>query len=149
EIIAAAAETVDGPLPRTVAEALDGPEAAHWMTAMREELAAHKHNRTWRRSLRRPPPGRTVVGSRWVFTKKQAEDGTILRYKARLVGQGFRQRHGVDYDMTFAPVMSADAIIFLLSLAAEFGFELHQMDVVTAYLNAPLTEQLWMRPPPG
>ncbi|CAM9627937.1 unnamed protein product, partial [Phaeothamnion confervicola] len=149
EIIVAATETVDGPLPWTVAEALDGPEAAHWMSAMREELTAHKHNRTWRRSSRRPPPGRTIIGSRWVFTKKRAEDGTILRYKARLVGQGFTQRPGVDYDATFAPVMSADAIFFLLSLGAEFGFEVRQMDVVTAYLNAPLTEQLWMRPPPG
>ncbi|CAM9735274.1 unnamed protein product [Phaeothamnion confervicola] len=115
----------------------------------RSELAAHKHNRTWRRSSRRPLPGRTIIGSRWVFTKKRAEDGTILRYKARLVGQGFRQRHGVDSEATFAPVMSADAMHFLLSLAAEFGFKVHQMDVVMAYLSAPLTEQLWMRPPPG
>ncbi|CAN0059152.1 unnamed protein product, partial [Phaeothamnion confervicola] len=103
---------------------------------------------TWRRSSH-VPHGRNVIGYRWVFAKKRAADGAILRYKARLVAQGFSQLPGVDYGATFAPVMSADAMRFTLPLAAEFDFEVHQMDVVTAYLNAPLTDPLWMRAPPG
>ncbi|CAN0427282.1 unnamed protein product [Phaeothamnion confervicola] len=81
--------------------------------------------------------------------KSGPRTGAILRYKARLVAQGFSQRPGVDYCATFAPVMSADAMRFIFALAAEFDFEVHQMDVVTAYLNAPLTDLLWMRVPPG
>ncbi|CAN0470784.1 unnamed protein product, partial [Phaeothamnion confervicola] len=148
EILTAAAAAVDGPVPQSVAEALEGPEGTEWMAAMQDELSAHDRDKTWRRSSR-VPHGRNVIGCRWVFATKRAADRAILRYKARLVPQGFSQRPGVDYGATFAPVMSADAMRFIFALATEFDFEVHQMDVVTANLNAPLTDLLWMRVPPG
>ncbi|CAM9711159.1 unnamed protein product, partial [Phaeothamnion confervicola] len=100
--------------PQSVAGALEGPEGAEWIAAMQVELSAHDRNKTWRRSSH-VPHGRNVIGCRWVFTKKRAADGTILRYKARLVAQGFLQRPGVDYGATFAPVMSVDAMRFMLA----------------------------------
>ncbi|CAN0331641.1 unnamed protein product, partial [Phaeothamnion confervicola] len=125
--------------------ALAGTDAVIWLKAMQEELGAHELNRTWVKCT--SPPPKRLIGCRWVFAIKRAANGAMLRYKARLVAQGFSQRPGVDYDVTYAPVMTADAMRLLLALAAEFGFEIHQLDVVTAYLNAVLEEELYMSAP--
>jgi hypothetical protein len=52
-----------------------------------------------------PPQDRQIVGSKWVFKRKIGSDGSVQRYKARLVAQGFRQKRGIDYDETFCPVV--------------------------------------------
>ncbi|CAN0091789.1 unnamed protein product [Phaeothamnion confervicola] len=96
------------------------------MAAMQEKLAAHERNGVWRRSSH-VPRGRNFIGCRWVFAKKRASDGTILRYKARLAAQGSSERPRLDYGVTFAPVMSAGWMRYLLALAAELNFEVHQM----------------------
>ena len=80
------------------------------------------------------PAGVKPVGYRWVFVRKKNEKNDILRYKARLVAQGFSQRPGIDYEETYAPVMDATTFRFLLSLSILEGLQINLMDVVTAYL---------------
>jgi histone deacetylase 1/2 len=97
--------------PDSVAAALQDPR---WKAAMDAELAALHRNETWR--LVPAPPGINLIDSRWVFKVKHNPDGTVERYKARLVAKGFKQRHGIDYDDTFSPVVKPTTIRVILSL---------------------------------
>ncbi|KAH9127907.1 hypothetical protein LEN26_009186 [Aphanomyces euteiches] len=94
-------------------------------------------------------PGRKPIGCRWLFTKKYSADGFFLRYKARLVAQGFTQVAGIDCTDIFAPVIRTSSIRFLLALAALQSMQICHMDVQTALLNGALQETLYMRQPPG
>ena len=100
-------------IPSSVEEALSNPK---WATAMQEELEALKKNNTWK--LVPLPRGKKVVGCKWVFSIKHKADGSIDRYKARLVVKGFTQTYGIDYMETFSPVAKLNTIRVLLSLAA-------------------------------
>ncbi|GJW48040.1 zinc finger, CCHC-type containing protein [Tanacetum coccineum] len=76
-------------------------------------------------------------------------DGTIDKFKARLVLQGFRQKEGIDYFDTYAPVARITTIRSLLALAAIHNLVIHQMDVKTTFLNGDLEEKLYMKQPEG
>ena len=104
-------------------------------------------NHVW--SLVKAPKDQKPVNCKWVFKKKLAADGSISSYKARLVAQGFTQQYGVNYDETFAPVVRFESVRSLLSLAAEKGLLLHQMDVSAAFLNGELDEEIYMSQPQG
>ena len=72
-----------------------------------------------------------------------------MRYKARLVAQGFTQRPGIDFDETYSPVMSGITFRYLISLAVYKGLSMHHMDVVTAYLYGSLDSDIYMKVPEG
>jgi hypothetical protein len=95
------------------------------------------------------PPGRHAIGGKWVYRTKRGANGEITKYKARWVAQGFSQKHGVDYTDTFAPVARFDSIRGIMALAAQHNWELHQMDVRSAYLNGELEEEIYMQQPTG
>ena len=76
-----------------------------------------------------------MVTSRWLYKVKHAADGSIEKFKARFVARGFSQVEGVDYEETFAPVARYTSIRSIISIAAEMGWKIHQMDVKTAFLN--------------
>ena len=78
---------------------------------------------------------------------KFKENGDIGRRKARLVAKGYAQRPGTDFQETFAPVARISSIRMLMALSAEWNLTLHQMDVVTAYLNGEVEEELFMEIP--
>ncbi len=80
---------------------------------------------------------------------KLRSDGTLDRYKARLVALGNRQEYGVDYEETFAPMAKMTTIRTVLAIAASQGWSLHQMDVKNAFLHGDLKEDIYMTPPPG
>src|SRR5271156_845564 len=80
---------------------------------------------------------------------KAGADGEVTKYKARLVAKGYAQRYGVDYEETYAPVARYPSIRALVALAAHHDWELHQMDVKSAYLNGDLEEDIFMLQPDG
>lgn len=104
-------------------------------------------NHTW--DLCPLPEGQNAIGNKWVFKVKYNADGSIEKYKARLVVKGYSQKEGIDYNKTFAPVAKFNSIRTIIALAAHYNLELHQMDVVTAFLNGMLTEEIYMDQPEG
>jgi hypothetical protein len=133
--------------PRSLKEALNRPDADLWVGAAQAELTSHQQQQTWH--LVTLPPGRRLIGSTWNFTLKRGPNGEVIQYKARLCAQGFTQLQGIDYTETFAPVVRLSSVRAVLALANQHGWELHQMDVSTAYLNGVLTEEIYMRQPEG
>ena len=135
--------------PRNLAEAKRRPDWPLWEQAIREELDTLRTAGTWR--LEQAPPGANVIGSKWVFKAKKDASGKVVRYKARLVAQGFSQVEGVDYFDTYAPVARLPSSRAIIAMANRLDLELHQVDIKGAYLNSELTadEVLYMRHPPG
>ncbi|KAL6202347.1 hypothetical protein ACLB2K_026055 [Fragaria x ananassa] len=114
---------------------------------MRLEIQALEQNRTW--SLIPLPPHKHHIGCKWVYKIKLLPDGTVERYKSRLVAKGYSQIEEVDYRETFALVAKLTTVCMLLSLATLRGWHLHQLDVNNAFLNGDLTEEVYMQLPPG
>lgn len=83
---------------------------------MLEEIKALEKQGTW--SLVPCPKDRIIVGSKWIYKVKKNPDGSISRYKGRLVAQGFSQAKGLDYDETFSAVMRHSTVRIILALAA-------------------------------
>ena len=104
-------------------------------------------NKTW--ELVELPKGKNVVGCKWVFKVKKDGDGKVDRLKARLVVQGYSQHEGVDYDEVFSPLASYSSIRSVLAIANELNYEIHQMDVKTAFLNGDLDTDIFMKQPDG
>ena len=90
-----------------------------------------------------------MIDCKWVFRIKKKSDGTIDRYKARLVTKGFKKRYGIDYEDTFSPVVKAATIRLVLSIAVSRGWCLRQLDVQNAFLHGVLEEEVYMKQPPG
>ncbi|KAJ9554025.1 hypothetical protein OSB04_018070 [Centaurea solstitialis] len=118
-----------------------------WVTAMKKEMEALRRNQTW--TLVPRPPHHNVVGSKWLYHTKYRADGSVERYKARLVAQGFSQIPGLDFSQTFSPVVKASTVRVVLSLAVINQWKLHQLDVNNAFLNGNLNELVFMEQPPG
>ena len=125
-------------------EALDSDVSAEWKNAADSEYLSLLENNTW--ELVPLPSGRQAIGSRWVFKVKHTSDGTVKRFKARFVAKGYAQKPGIDYSETFSPVVKFQSIRVLL---AQHSLVLHQMDVVTAFLNGDLDETIYMEQPDG
>ncbi len=133
--------------PKGVQDALSGEHANEWKHAMISEYSSLMENETW--ELVPPPEGQNVVGSRWVMKVKRNEDGSVDRYKARLVAQGYSQTKGTDYDEVFSPVARHTSLRTLLALANAHNLEMHQMDVKTAFLNGEIDCDIYMSQPEG
>lgn len=100
-------------------------------------------------SLEELPQRKRVVDTKWVFTIKLKGDGTIDRYKARLVARGFKQKEGIDYKETFSPVARFETVRAVLSVAVNEDLILAQFDVKTAFLNGCLEEEVYIKQPVG
>eukprot|EP00253_Pinus_taeda_P017845 PITA_17845 len=92
---------------------------------------------------------RAVVGSRWIYKIKDAVDGSIEKYNARFVAKGYAQKEGIDHEETFAPVARYTSIRSIISLAAQMGWKIHQMDVKTTFLNEVIEEEVYIEQPEG
>ena len=130
--------------PKSIEEALKDQE---WKEAADSEYQSLMENETWK--LVKLPTGRKPVGCKWIFKTKCTSDGKVERYKARLVAKGYTQKPGEDYDETYSPVVKYSSIRALLAFAVQNGMIVHQMDVVTAFLNGTLDEEIYMEQPPG
>ena len=112
-----------------------------WIAGEKEELASIKKNDVWHKVP--PPPGTKVLPLKWIYKVKKDRMGTVVRNKCRLVAQGFFQVFGEDYDQTYSPVAKFTSIRTLLAMSAQLGLTVRQMDVDTAFLNAPIDEHIW------
>jgi transposase InsO family protein len=95
------------------------------------------------------PPNRRILGTRHVFRVKVNSSGQVAKYKTRVVVQGFAQQYGIDYDEVYAPVAKFATLRVILAIAAALDYEIHQMDVCTAFLNGVLQEDVYVKIPPG
>ena len=84
-----------------------------------------------------------------MFSVKQNADGSISRYKARLIAKGFTQSYGIDYEETFAPIAKLNLIRVLLSCDANLDSPRYQLKVKNASLNGDLEEEVFMDIPSG
>uniref|UniRef100_A0A2N9IB18 CCHC-type domain-containing protein n=1 Tax=Fagus sylvatica TaxID=28930 RepID=A0A2N9IB18_FAGSY len=134
--------------PSTFQEAIESSEKDKWMEAMVEENESLSKNKTW--ELTELPKGKKPIGCKWVFKKKEAvSEKEGERFKARLVAKGYSQRHGIDYDEVFSPVVRHTSIRAVLALVADQDLELEQLDVKTAFLHGNLEEEIFMEQPEG
>ena len=113
-----------------------------WVDTMVEEYDSIVRNSAWEIVLR--PEGKSVVDSRWIYKVKQAADGSVEKYKARFVAQGFSQIEGIDYEETFALVARYSSIQMILSLSAQMEWHIHQMDVKTMFLNGVIEDEVYI-----
>jgi hypothetical protein len=95
------------------------------------------------------PPGKNIVSCKWLFKIKHDANGNIVKFKARLVARGFSQAYGMDYFETYAPVAKLSTYRVIFALAALEQWEIHGMDVITAYLLGALDEEIHMLQPEG
>jgi hypothetical protein len=129
--------------PRTHKKALSCPEREKWITAMKEELdSLRKHNIY---CLAKLPLGRRAVGCKWVFKIKRDATGSITRYKARLVTQGYTQWKRLDFQETFAPVARMTSQRIVIATAVAKGLELFQIDIKNTYLNGEINTNIYMK----
>ena len=131
--------------PLSVEEALNSNRAKVWKIAMDKKIKQLNDNRTW--TLCELPKNRKAIGNKWVFKTKLNSDGTIEREKARLCAQGFSQVPYVDFVETFAPVMMYKSLRILLAISTIKSYEIKHLDVQTAFLNATLKEEVYMKQP--
>ncbi|WVZ58312.1 hypothetical protein U9M48_008593 [Paspalum notatum var. saurae] len=130
--------------PTTIDQALSDLD---WVNAMHEELNNFTRNEVW--TFEAKPKGARVIGTKWVFSNKQDDEGNIVRNKARLVAKGYSQVDGIDFGETFAPVTRLEAIRFLLAYATHHDIKLYQMDVKSSFLNGYINELVYVEQPPG
>ena len=144
EAIAMKAVAMD---PTSFEDAISRSDEAKWREAMDNEMSSLEQNETWK--LVPLPEGRKIVTCRWVYKSKLNPDGSLAKYKARLVARGYTQTKGVDYYETFAPVVRYESVRCVLSIAAAMNMSIKQFDVQTAFLNGPLEETIFMDQPEG
>ena len=134
------------PEPQSLKEALEGPHAKQWMEAIKAEWDAIVERGTF--TLEMLPPGKRPVGCKWVFKVKTNTDGSLKRWKARLVAQGFTQIEGVDFRETYAPVSRFTTFRVLSAIAAAKDLHIQLLDVKNAFLYGDLDTVIYMKQPP-
>jgi hypothetical protein len=130
-------------VPKTYTEATTSTDQDEWKKAIASELESLTSNKTWKLVPR--PTHQRPIGCRWVFALKRDAKGQVVRHKARLVAKEFSQRHGIDYEETYAPVAALNSIRAKLAKCVAEGFETEQCDVDTAFLYGKLEEEICLK----
>jgi hypothetical protein len=141
-------------IPKNIEDIMNVPYSEHWKWALAEELGKVNAKSTFRKltpdELQKVKKKEVrVTGNRVIFNMKFNADGTIERFKARLVLQGYNHQKGVEYDETYAPVVAMESVRFLMGIAASNGWEVDHLDVPTAFLNGELEHLIVTRVPKG
>ncbi|GJU21073.1 zinc finger, CCHC-type containing protein [Tanacetum coccineum] len=118
-----------------------------WIEAMEIELDSINKNNTW--TLTTLPTNHKAIGLKWVYKTKRDAKGEIIKYKARLVAKGYVQEQGIDFDEVFAPVARIETVRLILALAAYHGWQVHHLDVKSAFLHGDLKEEVYVTQPEG
>jgi hypothetical protein len=134
-------------VPKTFKQVMKSAEKDAWLKAIAVELTSLEQMRVWELLLK--PSGAKELGGRWVFATKPNVDGSGVRFKAQYVAKGFTQIAGKDFNETFAPTATFVSLRLLLTIAAANEWPVHSFDFVAAYLNSPIDEEIWVKPPEG
>ncbi|GJW86872.1 retrovirus-related pol polyprotein from transposon TNT 1-94 [Tanacetum coccineum] len=122
--------------PKNFKQVMTGPS---WIDAMQEEIHEFERLQVW--ELVSCPDKVMLIKLKWIYKVKTDEFGEVLKNKARLVSQGFRQEEGIDFEESFAPVERIEVIRIFVANAANKNMTIFQMDVKTAFLNGELKEE--------
>lgn len=133
-------------IPRTYHEAMKCPDSKRWQGAMESEIQALRDHGTY--ELTPLPSNKKAVGGKWVYTLKESADGMTM-HKARYVAKGYSQTEGVDYQEIFSPIATLASVRMTIQLAVQYDMQISQMDVKTAYLNAPIDCEVHVEQPEG
>jgi hypothetical protein len=133
--------------PDQYSDAIYCPDSNKWKTGMMDEYESLMKNETW--ILTSLPQGRRAIRGRWIYKYKPAANGEAPRYKARFVACGYSQRLGIDYNETYAAVVSHDTFRILMSTVAALDLEMVQLDVKTLFLYGDLEEEIYLEQPEG
>jgi hypothetical protein len=109
-----------------------------WANAMDEKMVALDANATW--ELVALPKDKKAIGCKWVYKVKHNVDGSVSKYKARLVAKDYAQTYGIDYEETYSPVVKMTTGKTIIVMATTKGWSLHQMDVKNVFLHGDLQE---------
>jgi hypothetical protein len=133
-------------IPRSYKHAM-ATDPERWMIPMQVEMNTLKTKRTW--DLVKAPSGANIMDSMWVFDIKWDGEGNRIKDKARLVGKGYTQQLGVDYNETWAGVTRLESVRMTAAIAAKLDLKLWRIDFVGAYLNSLTKEDIYMKQPEG
>ena len=143
-----AAKEVNEEEPRTYKEAINSRDKLKWKKAIDEEIESLMKNET-RKLIVRLEKMKTI-SCKWIFKVKECiSDAESSRFKVKLVGRGFTQREGIDFNEIFSPVVKHASIRVILALVVIQDMYLEQMDVKTAFLHGELQEEIVMEQPEG
>ena len=143
-------ELGDVSIPRSYNQALSSKHKEYWQAAITKELDGLLKLVVWEDMLlSKLPPGANLMFCHFVFTVKRLRNGSIEKFKARLVANGNTQKFGVDFDQVFSTVVRSSTIRLMLIVAAQRDYNLTTVDIRQAYLQAELDEDLYMRMPQG
>ncbi|GJW00944.1 zinc finger, CCHC-type containing protein [Tanacetum coccineum] len=133
--------------PKTFDEVMKSQDVSFCKEVINDEMDSILGNNTW--VLADLPPGCKPLGCKWIFKIKLKVDGTIEKFKARLVIQGFRQKSRTYYFDTYASVARISTIRLLIAIASIHNLIIHLLDVKTAILNGESDEKVYMNQPQG
>ncbi|GJX27428.1 retrovirus-related pol polyprotein from transposon TNT 1-94 [Tanacetum coccineum] len=130
--------------PKNFKQAMTEPS---WIDAMQEEIHEFERLEVW--ELVSCPDNVFLIKLKWIYKVKTDESGGVLKNKARLVAQGFRQEEGINFEESFAPVARIEAIHIFVANAAHKNMTIYQMDVKMDFLNGELKEEVYVSQPEG
>jgi hypothetical protein len=133
-------------IPRSYRHAMS-TDPKRWIKPMQAEMETLKAKHTW--DLVKPPLGANIMDSMWIFDIKWDGEGNRIKDKARLVGKGYTQQLGVDYNETWAGVTRLESVRMTAAIAAKHDLKLWRIDFVGAYLNSLTKEDIYMKQPEG
>jgi DNA-dependent RNA polymerase auxiliary subunit epsilon len=134
--------------PKPCQEAMSSDDSSKWQIAMEEEVHALRENEIY--EIVQLPKGKNTVGGggEWVYTIKSGPKGEG-KYKPHYVAKRYSQIPNIDYHETFSPTAKMTSVRMLMQLAVQYNLIIHQMDVKTAFLNAPIDCELYLEQPKG
>ncbi len=135
-------------IPLNFNDALKSKNRDKWIEAIQNELENLYDNKIMT-FVTHLPFNKKAIRTKWVFSVKRDSNNNIIKFKARLVAKGFSQIKGIDYELTFSPTLSIDSLKLIIAIAAKLHWEIIQLDIKAAYLNADLDKEIYTEIPLG
>ncbi|PLW39709.1 hypothetical protein PCANC_15858 [Puccinia coronata f. sp. avenae] len=133
--------------PRNHLQAMNSNNKDEWVKAEQREIDNMLAHNVWNEVPARPDI--VTIPSTWVYKKKLGSNNEVVEFKAHICAQGFRQTHGLNFDLKYAPTGKPSSLRLLLSFAASSQLLIHQLDVKSAFLTCDLDEKVYLTPPAG